>query len=983
MKMCFGFLFITLNLYSIQNINVQNYSRSDYSSHFQNWAIAQSIQGKIIIGNHAGLLIYDGNNWVLLEIPNHTVRSLTIGNKGRIYVGGISTFGYLDIDINGNYNYISLSAKLPARDQEFKEIWQILIDKECVYFSSFEGIFEYKSDLVKRINKNRNLNTFKINNRLYTQDYNTQIFMEYDGKSFRALQSKALNKFYIMAMLEFGNDVIIATYQNGFYIFRDKQFKKIKTEYDNILKSAKISTAIKLENDQYVIGTRSGGLIFTDNNLEFLFCINQDSGLQNNKINFIYEDQEANLWVALNKGVSKLSYTSIYKTLSKSFVDNKIVTLRKYNSKSLLIGNNKGLLKYEPELGMEVPILNVPVKHILNFNKEFIISSLNGIYSLKENSMQRMDKGSTALTFRSSFNKDYIFFSQKNNFYIKNLSKPLVRKKLITSINGIPNSMSELESGVLWIGTNNAGIYKVNYQNTNDIKVNNIKEINGRKMALACTYTYGKELFITAPNLGLYRLDGDCFTPETRFGKQFSDGSRSVLHLTQDSFGNFWFVSELKIFQAIKEKNGTYTLNERIFNTLPKVQTTVIYPDSNGVMWIANEEGLVKYDPSVNIDIDRSFPVNITKVRLNQDSILFGGTHPVGTNSLSSRISYGQNLIRFEFAAAYFKMPEKTHYSYKLEGYDRNWSSYTGETIKDYTGLYEGDYVFQVKAKNVYETESKIARYSLSILAPCYRTWYMYIFYLITVVVGFVFFLRLILNRKMKRLNELRKMELAEAKASELEMRSRFEKEHLRSRISQDLHDEIGSNLSYIRLSADLMERKDLGGDLKEGIQQISQVAFESASAMKEIVWFVDPENDSFQKFLSKMTETAQLMMGSFIFDCKIKVEKDEIDIDLDSKRNVFLMLKEALQNIIKHSFAKHVWVEFSIEDSLFCVFIKDDGIGFNKNQLSYGNGLKNFEKRARKVSASLQVESDKGMGTSILIKTPISKSTKNSVSRE
>ena len=962
--------FIKLN--ATQNFIVENYNRKDYNSHSQNWAIDQNKQGNIVVGNHTGLIIYTGGKWIILEVPNLTVRSLLVDESGVIYVGGVRTFGYLLTDKNYNYSYISFSDELDKSDQEFKEIWQIIKIGNSVYFSSFEGIFELKNNAIKKIYHKRILNSFSVKNTLYTQDFKTQDLIEYNGVSFNQISNGELKGKYLMSMLPHNKKILLSTYQNGFHLLDSNKISKMRASSDNMLRKLKISMVIKNSKDNYIVGSRFNGIFMLDKELTLIKHINETNGLQNNTINFIFEDLKNDLWLGSNNGISKISFTPLTRFSSSVFKNNSTSYITTINIHKLLLANDIGLHIVDKEgKFVESVISNAFVSHVLKVKNKYIISTKNGLYSYTGNRAIQYTQEPVRYTHRSKFYNNTILYIRSKNLYLENHNS---RKVVTLKVSGVINTICEILPGELWLGTNNSGGYRVNYQDLERITVKKIKNVNGFKLLQVHFYDYDNQLFITAPNLGLYRLEKDKFIPETRFGKQFSDGTRSVLHLSQDSFGNFWFVSELKIFQAIKEEDGTYTLNERIFNTLPKVQTTVIYPDSNGVMWIANEEGLVKYDPSIKIDIDRSFPVNITKVSLNQDSILYGGAFLSEKGNYKSAINYGQNQLRFEYAAAFFKMPEKTRYSYKLDGYDKDWSSYSRETIKDYTSLYEGDYTFYVKAKNVYDTEGQIAKYSFTVFAPWYRTWYMYLVYTVFSILTFITIVKFVIAKKMKRLNELRKIELAEARARELEMKSRFEKEHLRNRISQDLHDEIGSNLSYIRLSADLLERQNPQSDIKNNLKQIGKVAYDSASAMRDIVWFVNPENDSFEKFIKKITETTQLMMTSFDLDYKVNISDYEVEIDLNSKRNLFLMIKEAYQNIIKHSSTKHVNVEISVKNGLFSIYIKDDGIGFNKNQLSSGNGLSNFEKRAQKISAKLEIESSEGFGTSISIRLPIIK---------
>jgi ligand-binding sensor domain-containing protein len=155
--------------------------------------------------------------------------------------------------------------------------------------------------------------------------------------------------------------------------------------------------------------------------------------------------------------------------------------------------------------------------------------------------------------------------------------------------------MVENTKGFLWIGTREKGLYSLDYKNLNKPRLKHHTTFGNKTVQV---YNFEDEIFATSADFGLYSYneEADKFIPETRFGKQFSDGSRSVLHLTKDADGNFTFVSQQHIYQALLQEDGSYKLSSRIFNALPQVQTTAIYADSNKVTWIANEKGLYKYD---------------------------------------------------------------------------------------------------------------------------------------------------------------------------------------------------------------------------------------------------------------------------------------------------------------------------------------------------------------------------------------------------
>ena len=208
-------------------------------------------------------------------------------------------------------------------------------------------------------------------------------------------------------------------------------------------------------------------------------------------------------------------------------------------------------------------------------------------------------------------------------------------------------------------------------------------------------------------------------------------------------------------------------------------------------------------------------------------------------------------------------------------------------------------------------------------------------------------------------------MREAELKAKNIEQEKEIDKQKIRNRIAQDLHDEIGSNLSSISLMSELIQNDErINQEASEKIKRIHKVAKGSTQAMRDIVWLTNPASDSLKDLIAKMKEVADNTLGKFNLKFDYPMEVSEINLLPETKRNIFFIYKEALNNIIKHAEAKSVEINFQIEDSTIFLSIKDDGKGFNATVSGSGNGLKNIRSRAKEINAELKFESTPGKGT-------------------
>jgi signal transduction histidine kinase len=141
-----------------------------------------------------------------------------------------------------------------------------------------------------------------------------------------------------------------------------------------------------------------------------------------------------------------------------------------------------------------------------------------------------------------------------------------------------------------------------------------------------------------------------------------------------------------------------------------------------------------------------------------------------------------------------------------------------------------------------------------------------------------------------------------------------------------------------------------------------------TAESMREIIWFVNPKNDNMEKLIIKMRETANMMLNSldFIFDASRDGFPTETDINF--RRNFYLIFKEALQNIIKHSLAKKVVITLLADQTCIKLYVRDNGVGFETSVNYRGQGLKNIVQRAKEMSSLVEIKSEINKGTEIIL---------------
>jgi signal transduction histidine kinase len=200
--------------------------------------------------------------------------------------------------------------------------------------------------------------------------------------------------------------------------------------------------------------------------------------------------------------------------------------------------------------------------------------------------------------------------------------------------------------------------------------------------------------------------------------------------------------------------------------------------------------------------------------------------------------------------------------------------------------------------------------------------------------------------------------------------------EQVRNRVARDLHDDMGSTLSTINILSSMAKAKLNTDAIKTGeyINKISDNSQRMMEAMDDIVWAIKPVNDNMQKVTGRMREFATSVLEAKDIELDFRVDKEVYDVktDMEARRDVFLIFKEAVNNAVKYSRCDKVWVHISAQHGRLMLLVKDNGIGFDVKQADAGNGLGNMRKRADTLNAQLQVQSRPGEGTRVSLSLPL-----------
>ncbi len=381
---------------------------------------------------------------------------------------------------------------------------------------------------------------------------------------------------------------------------------------------------------------------------------------------------------------------------------------------------------------------------------------------------------------------------------------------------------------------------------------------------------------------------------------------------------------------------------------------------ADGRLWFTTERGgVVSVHPDELTGRSKPPPVVIEELRVDGALI-----------SLHSRkiiLSPGKNSFDFRFTTLSFDAGDRARFRYRLEKNDADWVNADTLRVAHYGYLPPAHYRFRVIACNnegVWNETGTSVEFELQPFF--YQTKIFWVLLSLTVVSGVALIVRRMATQKYRR------------KLARLEQQHAIERD--RARIAKDIHDDVGAGLTQITLLTELARREPEQNDANLG--RISDSARQLTKAMDEIVWAVDPQHDTFAGLLDYISAYAEdfLRVANIRFRMDVPMPLPELRVDAELRYNLFLALKEVLNNIVKHSRATEVWVRLTIAKKTFTLGIEDNGQGLaagketaaDAGRISSGSGLLNLKKRLADVGGDCDIVSEPGRGTRIALTAPI-----------
>ena len=555
--------------------------------------------------------------------------------------------------------------------------------------------------------------------------------------------------------------------------------------------------------------------------------------------------------------------------------------------------------------------------------------------------------------------------------------------------NKSPSSFAEDRRGNIWFGFYQGGLAR--YDGKNFEVFDEADGIPSRGLISDLHVDARGRLWLSSSIQGLLRIDDPGAKSPALVYITTGEGlaSNNVRTLTEDRFGRIYAGTASGVDRLSPDTGRVkhYSVNDGLAADF----VVDSHADKHGNLWFATSSG-----------VSRLIPVNDENPAPPQ--VYIGGLRIAGVEQPISQLGSGElrkpdlaptdNNFQIDFFGLDFRAGETLRYQYKLEGADADWSQPTEQRTVTLANLQPAEYRFLVRAVNSEGAASeRPAIVSFEILPPVWARWWFILLAALLVSATIV----LLYRYRISHLQAVNRALTEANRAEEALRRSKEERlaelEEVRTRIATDLHDDIGASLTQIAILSEVARQqknapKTDGNRIeREPLTMIYDVSTELVGTMSDIVWAINPKKDHLEDLTLRMRRFASDVLSPKDIDFEMNAPEDETEISLGSalRRELFLIFKESINNIVKHSGATEVMIDFVFSEPEVFLTVRDNGRGFDLAKFTEnataslfadyrgGNGLLSMKRRAAELGGELEISSPPG-GTTVKLRLPLHK---------
>ena len=741
---------------SIAAPSITYYSPEEYGGHGQNFDMVQTPDGRRYFANASGVLSYDGVNWSLSEIkgkapvlslnylPDSTCENEKLRNT--LFVGAKNEFGLMQNNSRGELVYKSLRVLADTTDH-VGDIWHIIYDKSNVYFTSFKKIYRWDGQKLSVLKEDKFHLTHQVGGKIITTyDFKLQYV---EGDSLREIVQVPVSMYGIHQLNE--RELLLISSSSGIYKVTLDEFGRSDTIIpsddhfvNELLKKGRVYDYTPLKRGGFAVSTLTKGVFIFDKNGSIVDRIGVEKGLQEAMMLGVREDSEANLWTMQSNGISKIEYNMPFGELRIRKDVKDIVT---YQGK-IFLATEMGL--YYMELGHhfinEESLVKIDEKlgrcwDLYLEGEDLFVCSSYGVYRVDSmlNTSLINNYAAPVFTFKKMNDDGKYFMGAKSGIIIHDENTGEIEQLKMPNQHSVRWIAYDKDNKGYWLSSLSSGISFYDEESRQLAYYDTLNGLNA--MFETYVFEYQDEAFLSTDS-GFYEITNNEPFEYVKSGVFNGVGVKSgeKIYRIFDDGKEVWLAVQIDGASSpnkrfIRENGALKEVGEELKALSSK--SSYSFGSFENYQLFGVGKGLIVYDREGEAFIPHPISPMISKVSIATDSILYSGFTVIDSVFRDVVLEYKNNGLIFQFSSPISTVSSQVQYSYKLEGFDERWSEWGAEVSKEYTNLFEGEYTFKVKVKDVFGQESHVSEYSFVINPPFYREKYMYFVYFV-ILLGLV-----------------------------------------------------------------------------------------------------------------------------------------------------------------------------------------------------------------------------------------------------
>lgn len=708
---------------------VRNFAVADYHARIQNWAVAQDADGVMYFGNTKGMLEYDGNSWTLHELPQkEIVRSIYVGQDGKIYVGSYEEFGYFERTSPDGLAYHSLKEELGQFEFHNDEIWSILPVGDKIVFQSFCSFFfydgrriwgEYRGELP--------LNLFQVHDTLYTWLIDKGLFAYADGL-LKPLFSAQDFKSPVMGGLPYREGVLFFTVNAGIFYYHDGELEPWRTECDADLRRFSINRVAMSRDSCYVIGTLSNGLYAVDKSGKLQWKLNTDGGLLNNTVLGICCDSDNNVWAALDNGIAYVQNTLPISYYSPPYAKIGMVYDVLVKDDATYIATNQGLYYWKDGTINLVPGLEEQAWFVDEYDGQILCGHNKGTFAISRGRARLLSSVTGALCMREINANGHSYLLQGSYsplcLFRKDDNGRWAFSHILGGFSHMARNIETDHRGNIWVEHMKKGLFRLrlspDLQSLQEVrpymKIGDVADAH-----FLLFKVNGRVVFSNGEAFYTYEDVNDSIVPYDSMNQQLAELT-DIQSVTHGAGNDYWFLNDRMAYLVECDMNNfriRYRIPFALFkDQLMEERATISHDLHDGRSYLCLNNAVARIDPEgipPQSPASARPPLSILRIEALDEETGEQRLLPAGAgNRVDGHLNTWTFTLRYP---VYNDFAYKVRY--RLEGFSEQWTEAGRKLSQSYARLPYGNYVFHAE---IYDENGTLASVECSfvLLPPWY-----------------------------------------------------------------------------------------------------------------------------------------------------------------------------------------------------------------------------------------------------------------------